>query len=322
MSDTGSPKLGWIGTGRMGFEIALRLLNAGHELKVWNRTRSKAEPLTQLGATVVDRPSELADCDIVFSIVSSSEVFIDVLLGDDGLLSADGVRTRMVVDSSTISAEASDHVRAEADAIGCAILAAPVSGSPKVVKSGRLGVVVSGPRNAFEEAEPYLKVFGPTVTYVGEGDRARLVKICHNLILGMVIQALAETTVLAEKGGISRADYLEFINGSAMGSMFTRYKAPGMVNLDYTPTFTSHLLRKDFELGLAAARDLDVPLHSSALIHQLLVDVIGRGYGDEDFARLLHTAAEGAGLELVSEDRDVPDGLQPPADDLSSRRPS
>ena len=313
--------IGWLGTGRMGFELALRLLNAGNELKVWNRTRAKAEPLQDLGATVVDSPSDLADCDVVFTIVSSSAVFEQVMLGDGGLLTVEGRVPSIVVDSSTISAEASATVQAAAEKLGSALLAAPVSGSPKVVRSGRLGVVVSGPREAYDQVEPLLQLFGQTVTYVGDNSAARLVKICHNLILGVVTQVMAETTVLAEKAGISRADYLEFINGSVMGSVFSRYKTPGMVNLDYTPTFTGHLLRKDFELGLEAARSLDVPLPVSAQVHQQVVDMIGNGLGDVDFSALLEMAARGAGLELDSEDRDdVSDGLTP-VDDLSARRP-
>jgi 3-hydroxyisobutyrate dehydrogenase len=321
MVEDGGAKIGWLGTGRMGFELALRLLNAGHELSVWNRTRAKAEPLASLGATIVDRPADLADCDIVFTIVSSSDVFGEVMLGDGGLLTVEGVTPSLVVDSSTISADASERVRAEATKLGCDLLAAPVSGSPKVIKAGQLGVVASGPREAFERAAPYLEVFGQTLTYVGGGDAARLVKICHNLILGVVTQVLAETAVLAEKAGIKRADYLEFINGSVMGSTFTRYKTPGMVNLDYTATFTGHLLRKDFELGLEAARALDVPLPVSAGVHQQVIDMIGNGLGDVDFSALLEMAARGAGLQLESEERDdVTDGLVP-IDDLSQRRP-
>ncbi len=308
--------IGLIGTGRMGFALAIRLLNAGCDVAVWNRTRAKAEPLADMGATVVDSPAELAERDIVMTNVSSSDVFTDVILGDGGLLSAGG--PGLIVDSSTISSEASETVRAEAEKVGTAVLAAPVSGNAKVIKAGRLSVVASGPRAAFDRAEPYLRLFGSSVTYVGEGDSARLVKICHNLILGVVAQVLAETTVLAERAGIERSAYLDFINGSVMGSTFSRYKTPQFVNLDFTPTFTGHLLRKDFELGLEAARQFDVPLPASAAVHQLVMQMIGQGMGDEDFGALLKLAAAGAGLELESEDRDVPDGLEP-VDDLSTR---
>lgn len=309
-------RLGWIGTGRMGFALAERLLRAGHDVGVWNRTREKAAPLEAYGGTIVDRPADLADRDIVFTMVANSKVFVEVVTGDDGVLRGTGVAPRLIVDSSTVSAEASDIVRRAAEKEGTQLLAAPVSGNAKVVDTGRLAVVASGPREAFDLAEPYLARFGASVTYVGAGDRARLVKICHNLVLGVVTQVLAETTVLAQKAGIPRADYLEFINGSVMGSTFSRYKTPALVNLDLTPTFTGHLLRKDFELGLEAAREYDVPLPVSALVHQLVVDLIGSGLGDVDFAALLRTAARGAGVELASEERDVGTGLTP-VDDLA-----
>jgi 3-hydroxyisobutyrate dehydrogenase-like beta-hydroxyacid dehydrogenase len=152
-------------------------------------------------------------------------------------------------------------------------------------------------------------MFGKGVSYVGEGDAARLVKICHNLLLGIVSQTLAETATMAERAGVSRADYMEFINMSVMGSTFTNYKTPAIVKLDFTPSFTGHLLRKDFELGLEAGRQYGVPLPTAALVHQMIVAMIGRGYGDEDFMRLLTIEAESAGLELSPEDAEVSDGL-------------
>ena len=285
MTDAGP--IGWLGTGRMGFELALRLLNAGHELHVWNRTRSKAAPLAELGATIVDTPAELAHCDVVFTIVSNDSVFEQVLLGEEGLLRAEGVSPDVIVDSSTISVEASERVAEAAGDRGAALLSAPVSGNPAVVQSGRLAVVVSGPRPAYDRAAPLLDVFGSSVTYVGEGHTARLVKICHNLVLGVVTQVLAETTVLAEQAGIARADYLAFLNGSVAGSVFSRYKTPALVHLDFAPTFTGHLLRKDLELGLAAARELDVAMPVAAQVHQQVVSLIGNGLGDVDFAALL-----------------------------------
>jgi 3-hydroxyisobutyrate dehydrogenase-like beta-hydroxyacid dehydrogenase len=193
--------------------------------------------------------------------------------------------------------------------LGTAVLAAPVSGNPKVVRSGRLTVVASGPREAYETARPYLECFGRKVTYVGPADEARLVKMCHNLMLGVVAQSMAEITLLAEAGGVSRSDFLEFLNESVMGSMFTKYKTPALVNLDYTPTFTWHLLRKDFELGLEAGRLLDVPLSTAALVHQIVMDGIGRGFGDQDFISMLSRQAEGSSVELVAENKEVSDGL-------------
>jgi 3-hydroxyisobutyrate dehydrogenase-like beta-hydroxyacid dehydrogenase len=302
--------IGWIGVGRMGFELASRLLRAGHDLAVWNRTRAKAEPLAEMGATIVDRPADLADRDVVITMVSSSDVFELVTLGENGLLTRDGAAPKVLVDSSTISQAASERVRNAATKVGTRVLAAPVSGNPSVVKAGRLTVVASGPQDAFDLAEPVLASFGRNVTYVGDEDAARLVKICHNLLLGVVSQTLAEITVLAERGGVARSDFLDFINGSVLGSVFSRYKTPAIVNLDYTPTFTAHLLRKDFELGLAAARDLDVPLPASSLVHQLVVQLIGQGHGDDDFISLLEAQARGAGHHLEPENIAVSDGLE------------
>ena len=224
----GDHRLGWVGTGRMGYPLAHRLLEAGCDLTVYNRTRSKAEPLAELGARIVDTPAELADRDIVFTMVSGNDDLREVALGPDGLLAADVVQPSILVDSSTVSAEVSSEIGAHGRARGTALLAAPVSGNPKVVRSGRLTFVVSGPEEAYETARPYFEVLGRGVTYVGGGEAARLVKICHNLMLGVVAQSMAEITVLAEKGGVSRADFLAFLNDSVMGSTFSRYKAPGL----------------------------------------------------------------------------------------------
>lgn len=301
--------VGWIGTGRMGFALAGRLLDAGVDLWAYNRTRSKAEPLADKGATIVDSPAELAGRDIVFTMVAGPEDVMEVTLGDEGVLSREDSRPSVIVDSTTIDSATSQELSARAAKLGTDILAAPVSGNPKVVKSGRLTAVASGPPRAWELARPYLEEFGRKVTYVGEGDEARLVKICHNLMLGVVTQSMAEITILAEAAGVSRADFLDFLNDSVMGSTFTKYKTPAFVNLDYTPTFTWHLLRKDFELGLATGRELDVPLPTAALVHQIVVDGIGRGFGDRDFAALLTRLAEGAGRSIESENREVGDGL-------------
>ena len=179
-------------------------------------------------------------------------------------------------------------------------------------------MAVSGPLEAYKAVEELLCAVANSVTYVGERDVARLVKLAHNILLGVVTQSLAEVTVLAQQGGVSRAAFLEFMNGSVLGSTFTRYKTPALVNLDFTPTFTTDLLRKDFDLGLAAARALEVPLPVAALTQHLVQGTVGRGHGDEDFAALLIEQARSAGVELQSEEVDVDDGL---ATDPAARDP-
>lgn len=307
-------KVGWAGAGRMGFQMAKRLLEAGYEVSVWNRTRAKAEPLADSGATIVDSPADLAACDVVFTMVAASDDLKEVVMGPNGILSRPGEQPRVLIDSSTVSAEASQAVREHAASVGTELLAAPVSGNPKVVKAGRLTVVASGPRSAFEAARPVLEALGEGVTYVGEGDAARLVKICHNLMLGVVSQCLAEITILAEKGGVSRTDFLSFLNASVMGSTFTRYKTPAFVELDYTPMFTPVLLRKDFDLGLAAAEELGASLPVAELVRGLVQRVIDAGFVDVDFAAMLEIQARDAGLTLEPEPGPVPDGLEPRAE--------
>jgi 3-hydroxyisobutyrate dehydrogenase-like beta-hydroxyacid dehydrogenase len=292
----------------MGYELVSRLLRAGHDVAVYNRTRAKAEPLAELGATIVDTPAELADRDIVFTMVAGPKDFTEVVAGPQGILSAKH-RPRLIVDSTTVSPTAGEEVRAAAAELGVAVLAAPVSGNPKVVKAGRLTVCVSGPAAAWEEARPYLELLAHGVTYVGEGERARLVKICHNLMLGVVSQCMAEITVLAEKGGVSRADFLAFLNDSVMGSTFTRYKTPAFVNLDFNPTFTPALLLKDFQLGFEAAAELEVPMPVAAATREIVRAMIGHGYEDVDFAALLELEARTAGHSLEPENVSVWDGL-------------
>lgn len=301
--------IGWIGAGRMGAALIKRLLENGCDVSVYNRTRAKAEPLAEFGAKIVDSPADLADRDIVFTTVAGPKDVIEVTLGDNGVFSRPDASPSIIVDSTTINPEASVQLREGAAARGAAVLAAPVSGNAKVVKAGKLTSVVSGPVDAYQTALPYLEMYGEKVTYVGSGDEARLVKICHNLLLGVVTQTMAEITVLAEAAGVSRADFLDFLNDSVMGSTFSRYKTPAFVNLDWTPTFTWHLLRKDFELGLEQGRALNVPLPTSALAHQIVLEGIGRGWGDEDFGALLELEAANAGMTLEPEDTEVDDGL-------------
>jgi 3-hydroxyisobutyrate dehydrogenase len=301
--------VGWIGTGRMGAAMASRLARAGVGMTVWNRTRSKAEPLAELGCAIADSIEDLRGCDIVFTMVSTPADLEQVLLGEGGLLADTEHVPAVVVDCSTVSTESSEAIRKACETRGVDFLAAPVSGNGKVVASGGLSLVVSGSADTFDRVAPLLHHIGASVTYVGEGDTARLVKICHNLFLGVVTQSLAEITVLAERGGVSRAAFLEFLNNSVMGSVFTRYKSPAFVNLDFTPTFTPILLRKDFDLGLAAARKMDVPMPLAAATAQLVQASVSSGRETEDFSVLLELQAESAGMKLEPENVVVDDGL-------------
>lgn len=300
--------VGWIGAGRMGEAMCERLLAADLEIRLWNRTKEKAAPLVDKGATLVDRPADLASCDVVFSILAHGGALQAVMNGEGGLLSGTG-GPRVLVESSTISVAESRAIRDAAEANGTLMLAAPVSGNPSVVTSGRLMFAVSGPENAYDEVRGILSHIG-SATFVGEGELSRTVKIAHNLYLGVVIQALAEVTILCERLGVKRADFLDFLNRSVLGSVFSGYKTPALVNLDFHPTFTTRLLKKDLELGLAAARETDVTLPTVSLTHQLVQGLIGMGHGDDDFAALIIQQAALAGMELVSEDADVTDGLE------------
>jgi 3-hydroxyisobutyrate dehydrogenase len=308
MSDS-DLSVGWIGAGRMGAAMAVRLARAGVKPRVWNRTRAKAEALADQGCAVADTIADLRDSDVVFTMVSTPADLEQVLLGEDGLLVDRQHLPGAVVDCSTVSIESSEKIRAECTAAGVDFLSAPVSGNGKVVASGKLTFVASGPRATYDKVAPLLGHMGKSVTYVGEGENARLAKICHNLMLGVVAQTLAEITVLAEKGGMSRAAFLEFLNDSVMGSTFTRYKSPAYVHLDYTPTFTPALLRKNFDLGLAVARKLGVPMPVSAATAQLVQALVSEGRVDEDFAVLLAQQARASGLALEPEDVPVDDGL-------------
>jgi 3-hydroxyisobutyrate dehydrogenase len=315
MSDHGSKhRLGWLGTGRMGVALIHRLLAAECDVTVYNRTKAKAEPLAAAGAKVVDTAADLGSADIVFVTVGGSQDLIDAVTGPAGLTSG-GQAPSIVVDCSTVSSEASEQVRQKLAEMGSRLLAAPVMGNPKVASVGRLTFAVSGSRAAFDETRPYLDLLGAGATYVGEGELARIVKLCHNLFLGVVTQSLAEVTILAQKSGVSRQALLACLNASVMGSTFTRYKAPAFVNLDFHPTFTASLLRKDFDLGLAAARQHEVPLPVASAVHQIVQSLVGYGFGEDDFAALLLLQARSAGLELTSENAEVPDGLEPASSD-------
>jgi 3-hydroxyisobutyrate dehydrogenase len=314
----GKPTIGWIGMGRMGYPMAERLLKAGYDVSIWNRTKSKAEPLAKSGGKIVDKLSELAGCDIVFSIVAEGKDVEQVYFGKDGVLSTNKTPP-VFVDCSTIAVEESADIRKRLKERGADYIAAPVSGNAKVIKAGKLSSVCSGPESAYRKVEEMIKVYAPRgVSYVGEGELARVCKIAHNVMLGVVIENLIEITLLVNKMGVPRHAFLAFLNNGVMGSMFTAYKSPALVNLDWTTTFTPELLRKDLDLGLELAREMDVPMPVTAATREVLQSHFGAAslqknaeeYLQKDFAALAETMALGAGMKLTPENKNVPSGLE------------
>jgi 3-hydroxyisobutyrate dehydrogenase len=312
-------KIGWIGMGRMGFPMAERLLKAGYDVSIWNRTRAKAEPLAEKGGKIVDHLSDLREVDVLFSIVSTGKDLDQVYFGKNSVTAQGGKVPKIFVDCSTIAVEESAAIRDRLKQLGADFVAAPVSGNAKVIKAGRLSSVVSGPEAACKTVMPMIGVFAPQgVSYVGEGELARICKIAHNVMLGVVIENLIEITLLANKMGVPREAFLAFMNNSVMGSMFTRYKSPALVNLDWTTTFTPELLRKDLDLGLALGREWDVPMPVTAAAREVIQSHFGAAmlqknpdeYLQKDFAALMETMALGAGMKLESENKNVGTGLE------------
>jgi 3-hydroxyisobutyrate dehydrogenase len=310
--------IGWIGAGRMGYPMIERLLKAGHEVAVWNRTRAKAAPLAEKGGKIVDKPVELAGCEIVFAIVSTGKDVEEVVFGKDGLLTG-ASKPKMIVDCSSISVEESAALRERLQEKSVTLIAAPVSGNAKVIKAGKLSSVVSGPEADAKKAMPLIEVFAPRgVSYVGEGELARICKIAHNVMLGVVIENLIEITLLANKMGVPRHAFLAFMNNGVMGSMFTAYKTPALVNLDWTTTFTPELLRKDLDLGLELGREWDVPMPVTAAAREMLQSHFGAAklqknpeeYLQKDFAALAETMALASGMKLQPENKNVSTGLE------------
>ena len=305
-----SHSIGWIGLGRMGEAMVKRLTKAGHGVQVWNRTRSKAEPLVEYGATLVDHKTDLARCDVVFTMVSTTDDLKEVLFGAGGLVSTKQL-PKVLVDSSSISQEGSEEIRHQLEALGVAYLCAPVSGNAKVAKAGKLLLVASGPKALYDMVEPYLQAMAKKTMWVGEGELARVWKIAHNTMFGVIIQNLCEITVMAEKAGIPRHVFLQSINDSVLGSMYTRYKTPVLTNLTFDQvTFTPKLLLKDMDLGMSAAKSYGVAMPAAAATRESVSRMVGRGHDNVDFAILLQEVAMDAGLNLVSENVQLTDGLE------------
>ncbi len=291
-------RIGVLGLGKMGVEIARRVELAGHELSVWNRSPGPADEFAGRGARVLGRPAEaFAAAELAITMVSDGAVLEAVALGDDGVLGGpEASAGRALVDMTTCSIESSALVAGECLAKNVEFLRAPVSGNPSVVAAGNLSIIVSGSREGFERLAPVLRDVGSTLFYVGEGESSRVVKLSLNLVIGGTAELLAEAIVLAERHGIDRAQMLEVMGGSAIGSPFVKYKTPGLIADDYRSTFTARLLAKDLDLALGRGAETGVPLPLTEATRALVQDCIDHGMGDDDLTVLLPRLRQAAGL--------------------------
>lgn len=314
-------QVGWIGMGRMGTPMAARLAGAGYPLKIWNRTRSKAEALARSASAVeiVDSKQDLSSVDVLFTMLATGKDLHELCFGDGGVASGTS-KPKLIVDCSTIGVEESSDLRQRLSDVGVEYLSAPVSGNPACVVKGYLSSVVSGPKDAFDRVEPLIRSYAVRgVSYVGDGELARICKIAHNMFLAVMLESLIEVTLLANKKGVPRHAFLEFMNNSALGSIFSRYKSPALINLDFTTTFTMALQCKDIDLGLKEARKLGVAMPVATVMREVFQSHFGlaeskpdpEAYLAQDFAAVVETLAQFSGMHLESENAAVLSGLEP-----------
>jgi len=274
------------GLGLMGEPIARRLLEAGHELTVFNRTAERTQPFAAAGAVVASAPADVwATADVCVSMVTGDEALRGITGGDHGLFA--GGDGKVLIDMSTVSPAASAEVAAGASAAGVRFLRAPVSGNPGVVRAGNLSIMVSGDRATFESVEPLLRDIGPNVFYVGDAEQARVLKLALNLMIAGIAQLVSEAVVLGEAHGLDRAKMLEVMGASAMGSPFVKYKTAPLVARDYTTTFSLANMHKDLAMALETAEQAGVTLPTTAQVDALVQDCIADGMSETDLMGLL-----------------------------------
>ena len=291
--------VGLIGLGNMGTAIAERVLGAGYQLVVHNRTPEKADPLGALGAVVANTPGDLVEqVDVVITSLADDDA-LEAVARQIAIAARVGT---VLVDMSTVSPAASARVALLADAASVAYLRAPVSGNPSVVRAGNLSFIVSGPRETLERVEPVIRAIGPTVHHVGEAEQARVVKLAINLMIAGLGQLMSEALVLGEAAGVSRASLLEVMGNSAVGAPFVKYKTEPLLRDDFSATFTTALMEKDIDLVLDAAEEVGVELPVAKEMKELLRGAVDAGYADDDFMALflhLRSASRNRDQEVV-----------------------
>jgi 3-hydroxyisobutyrate dehydrogenase-like beta-hydroxyacid dehydrogenase len=289
--------LGFIGLGVMGSRMAKRLLDAGHTVTGYNRTRSKAHWLLERGMQWGETPAAVARAvDMVFSMVANTAALQAVTGGPEGVLA--GLRPGMLfVDMSTVSPAASRTIAADVAARGAHMLDAPVSGSVSTLEEGTLSFMVGGERVAYERVLPILLDIGAKATYVGRNGLAAAMKVATNLSLAVQMLALSEGVLLAEKSGIARETAVEVLLNSVIASPMVKYRGPFVLGLPEEALFDVNMMQKDLLLALELGRELDVPLPTTAVTNEMLTAARGMGLADKDFAVVFEVLARMAGLK-------------------------
>ena len=290
-------KLGFIGLGTMGGPMVQRLLDAGHEVTGYNRTRSRAQWLLDLGMDWADSPREASQfAEVTFTMVRDTEALQAVALGPDGLLAGLGL-DKIYVEMSTVSPAISQELAQQVAEKGAQMLDGPVSGSAITLKAGQLSIMVGGDREAYEQVRPVLLDIGPTVNYVGGSGLAVMMKIAVNLSLPVQILALCEGLLLAEKSGIPREVALEVLLNSVVASPALKYRAPLILEPPAEPLFDVNMIQKDLLLALDMGQRLGVPLPTGATANQWLNAARGMNLADQDFTVLFQVLARLSGIE-------------------------
>ena len=290
-------RLGFIGLGNMGGPMVQRLLDAGHQVTGYNRTRSRAQWLLDLGMDWADTPREASQsAEVTFTMVRDTEALQAVAQGANGLLAGLGPGN-IYLEMSTVSPASSQELAQQVADKGARMLDAPVSGSVITLKAGQLSIMVGGDREAYEQVRPVLLDIGPTVNYVGGSGLAVMMKIAVNLSLPVQILALCEGLLLAEKSGISREVALEVLLNSVVASPALKYRAPLILDPPPEPLFDVNMIQKDLLLALEMGQRLGVPLPTSATTNQWLNAARGMNLADQDFAVLFQVLARLSGIE-------------------------
>lgn len=289
--------LGFVGLGVMGGRIAARLLDAGHDVSGYNRTKSKASWLVERGLRLLDTPREVAAAsEVVFTMVTDTAALLAVTEGDDGILAGLGPG-KVYVDMSTVSPRLARELAASAAGTGAAMLDAPVSGSVSTLEKGQLSIMVGGEAEVLERVRPILEVIGPKVIHIGANGQAVLMKTAINLNLAVQLTAFSEGLLIAEKGGIPRDVAIEAMLASVIASPSLAYRAPFVFELPEEAWFDVNMMQKDLLLALESGRAAGVPMPTTATVNELLSACRGLGVDKEDFAVIYHTLARLAGIE-------------------------